>query len=157
VSTTAEERLIEKLRKIEALFARPTTPGERLAAASARDRIRQRLRELERSEPAIEYRFSLPDGWSRSLFVALLQRYGLSPYRYRGQRYTTVMVRVTASFVDEVLWPEFQELNGTLQEHLQLVTSRIIRQAIHSGTVEVEERDQGGPALAAEGRGHVAP
>ena len=37
-----EERLIAKLRKIEALFARATSAGERAAAENARDR-RQRL------------------------------------------------------------------------------------------------------------------
>lgn len=145
MNSNAEERLIEKLRKIEALFAGATTPGERSAAGSALDRIRQRLLELEQSEPTIEYRFSLPDGWSKSLFISLLQRYGLKPYRYRGQRRTTVMVKVTASFVDEVLWPEFRELNRTLREHLESVTLRIIQEAIHSGNAEVEERAEEAP------------
>ena len=72
-----EERLIAKLRKIEALFARATNAGERAAAENARDRIRGRLEQLEKSERAIEYRFALPDGWSKSLFIALLRRYGI--------------------------------------------------------------------------------
>ena len=62
-----EERLIAKLRKIEALFARATSAGERAAAENARDRIRGRLEQLEKSERAVEYRFALPDGWSKSL------------------------------------------------------------------------------------------
>ena len=37
---TDEQRLIEKLQRIEALFAGAATPGERDAAAQARDRIR---------------------------------------------------------------------------------------------------------------------
>ncbi len=62
-----EERLIEKLRKIEVLFARAGSAGERVAAASAHDRIRRRLRELEAKEPAVEYRFTLLDtGLARS-------------------------------------------------------------------------------------------
>lgn len=140
MGSTAEERLIEKLRKIEALFARSTTAGERDAAGSARDRILEKLQELEQVEAPIVYQFSMPDNWSRSLFVALLQRYGLKPYRRRGQRRTTVMVRVTASFVDQVLWPEFQELNRTLFDHLEAVTRRVVDEAIHRGTVDVEER-----------------
>ena len=44
---TLEKRLIEKLRKIEALFARTSTPGERAAAANAWERIRESLRQLE--------------------------------------------------------------------------------------------------------------
>jgi len=87
----------------------------------------------------------MPDNWSRSLFVALLQRYGLKPYRRRGQRRTTVMVRVTASFVDQVLWPEFQELNRTLFDHLESVTRRVVDEAIHRGTVDVEERQDDAP------------
>ena len=135
-----EVRLIERLRKVEALFARTTFPGERRAAESALERIRSRLEELEKVERPVEFRFSLPDGWSKSLFVALLCRYGLKPYRYAGQRRTTVMVNVAASFVDDVLWPEFCELNETLRSHLDSVTNRIIQQAIHSGDMHVEEQ-----------------
>lgn len=135
-----EARLVEKLRKIEALFARATSAGERAAAESARDRIRGRLEQLERSERVIEYRFSLPDRWSKSLFIALLRRYGINPYRYSGQRRTTVMARVTRTFVDEVLWPEFQELNTTLRTHLESITKRVIAQAIHGDQGDAEER-----------------
>ena len=42
-----EQRLIEKLQRIEALFAGAATPGERDAAAQARDRIRARLTEQQ--------------------------------------------------------------------------------------------------------------
>ena len=135
-----EDRLIAKLRKIEALFARATSAGERAAAENARDRIRGRLEQIEQSERAVEYRFALPDGWSKSLFIALLRRYGIEPYRYRGQRRTTVMARVTRTFADEVLWPEFQELNATLRAHLESVTSRVIAQAIHGDQADAEER-----------------
>ena len=89
-----EQQLIAKLRKIEALFARPGTEGERRAAEHASHRIRARLTALEEREPAVEFRFSLADAWSRSLFIAVLRRHGLRPYRYPGQRRTTVMVRV---------------------------------------------------------------
>lgn len=139
-SMADEANLIEKLRKIEALFARPGTEGERVAAANARDRIRERLRLLERVERPVEYRFSLADGWSRSLFVALLRRYGLKPYRYSGQRRTTVMVRVTKKFVDETLWPEFEELDRTLRGYLQEVTERVIAEAIFGDLTDAEER-----------------
>jgi hypothetical protein len=140
METDAELRLIAKLRKIEALFAGATTRGERVAAESARERLRERLEVLEGSERVIEYKFSLPDGWSRSLFVALLRRYGLKPYRYRRQRRTTVMVHVTRTFVDDVLWPQFVELDQTLRAHLESVTERIIREAIDGDGSDVEER-----------------
>jgi hypothetical protein len=134
-----ERHLIEKLRKIEALFARAATDGERQAAESALARIRRRLAQMEQSEPAIEFRFSLPDGWSTSLFTALLHRYGLKPYRYTSQRRTTVMVKVARSFVDDVLWPEFRQVNATLRSHLDTITTRIIHEAIHRNS-DVEDR-----------------
>lgn len=144
-----EDHLIEKLRKIEALFARGAAAGERVAAEHARERIRQRLRQMEKAEQPVEYRFSFADTWSRSLFVALLRRYELAPYRYRGQRRTTVMTRVTRSFVNEVLWPEFQALNDTLRTHLDAVTARVIRQAISGDDADVEERPGQAPAPSA--------
>lgn len=135
-----EDRLVEKLRKIEALFARSTTAGERVAAENAAERIRQRLQQFEKLERSIEFRFSFTDSWSQSLFTALLRRYGVEPFRYRGQRRTTVMAKVTRSFVNDVLWPEFRELNQTLRDHLGAVTQRVIQQAIHAQKEEVAER-----------------
>jgi len=137
---TEEARLIEKLRRIEALFARPGTEGERIAAERARERIRARLREVEREDPAVEYRFSLADQWSRSLLIALLRRYGLTPYRHSGQRRTTVMARVSKKFVDETLWPEFQALQATLQDYFDAFTSRIVAEVLNADTRDAEER-----------------
>jgi len=121
-----EQTLLEKLRKIEALIANPGTAGEGMAAAEARQRLLDRLAETRKSDPPTEYTFSIPDAWSKRLFHALLRRYGLKPYRYRGQRRTTVMVRVPKIFVDETLWPEYLEMSQTLQGYLEEITNRVI-------------------------------
>jgi hypothetical protein len=134
-----EAKLREKLSRIEALFAGATTEGERVAAAEARRRIQARLETAERIDPAIEYRFTLGDAWSRKVFVALLRRYDLKPYRYRGQRRTTVMVRVPKRFVDETLWPEFEQLYAALKTYLDEVTDRIIAETIHGDSSEATE------------------
>ena len=137
---TEVERLIEKLRRIEALFARPGTQGERMAAELARERIQARLKQVEREDPAVEFRFTLADQWSRQLFMALLRRYGLHPYRYYGQRRTTVMTRVSKRFVDETLWPEFQEFQKTLQSYFDEFTARVIEQALNASTRDADEQ-----------------
>lgn len=143
---TIETELREKLRKIEALFAGAATAGEQDAAEAALARVRARLSDLERKDPAIEMQFSVTDPWSRRLFLALCRRYGLKPYRYRRQRLTTVMVRVARSFVDQVLWPEFNELNRTLVVYLEEVTVRIIRQEVHGDSSEAAEVAQALPS-----------
>jgi hypothetical protein len=134
-----EQRLLEKLRAIEALFAGATTEGERVAAAGARARIQERLKLLEDADPPIEYKFSVGDDWSAKLFVALLRRYGIKPYRYRGQRQTTVMARVSKRFVDETLWPEYQQLSSVLRRHLEDITQRVITAAIHQDVSDATE------------------
>jgi hypothetical protein len=133
-----ERQLIEKLRRVEALFEGAGTAGEREAAACALDRLRRRLEEAQERDPAIEYRFTLADMWSRRLLVALLRRYGVHPYRYSGQRYTTVMARVPRQFVDEILWPEYKELNDVLRTYLEETTERVIRQGVHEDSSEAE-------------------
>ncbi len=135
-----EAQLVEKLQRIEALYARAGTDGERVAAARARERIQARLEQLAADEPPIEYRFTLADQWSRHLFVALLRRYGVSPYRYRRQRRTTVMARLSRSFVDDTLWPEFLELQSTLSAYFDALTDRVIEQALDVKAGEAEER-----------------
>jgi hypothetical protein len=67
-----ETTLIERLRRIEALHAGATSVGECPAAAEGRKRIQRRLEKLVRSDPAIEFRFTLADGWSRRLLVGPL-------------------------------------------------------------------------------------
>ncbi len=133
-----EARLIHKLRLIEALFSGAITEGEKVAAERARDRILERLKLWEKDDPPVEYRFSMADMWSRKVFVALLRRYGIRPYRYSGQRYTTVMAKVSRRFVDETLWPEFQEISETLRTYLSDVTDRVVRQVIHQDSSEAE-------------------
>jgi hypothetical protein len=135
-----EAQLIEKLRRVENLFAGAATEGEREAAASALDRMRRRLEELQRSDPAVEYKFALNHIWSRRLLLALLRRYGIRPYRYSGQRHTTVMVRVSRRFVEETLWPEFQELDKVLHAYLSETTERVIREGLDADSSEAEER-----------------
>ncbi|HOW66214.1 MAG TPA: hypothetical protein P5186_01715 [Candidatus Paceibacterota bacterium] len=142
------QRLIEKLKRIEALYAdRAATVGEKAAADEACERIRQRLAEFVQVDPPVEYNFALRNPWSHSLFVALLRRYNIRPYRYARQRYTTVMARVPARFVRETLWPEFVELNRTLQSYLTEETNRVIAESIHNDNSDVEVRS--GQALPA--------
>jgi hypothetical protein len=130
---TTEPELREKLRKIYALFEGATTPGERDAAAAAINRVKAR-------EHNVEMRFSLPDPWKRRLFTALCRRYGVEPYRYRGQRYSSLMVRLPRSFIDGVLWPEFLEIKQVLDEYLNEATERIIREEVYQNAGEPQER-----------------
>jgi hypothetical protein len=134
-----ESQLRDKLRKIEALFTGAGTAGERLAAEAALARVRARLAELSQRDPPVEMQFSMPDQWSRYLFLALCRRYGLQPYRLHRQHRNTVMVQAPKGFINEVLWPEFTELHLTLQAYLQEVTLRIIREEVHADASEAPE------------------
>jgi hypothetical protein len=131
-----EAKLVDKLRLVEALFAGASTAGEKAAAESAKQRILDRLSLWEQEAPPVEYRFSLGDPWSRKVLVALLRRYGIRPYRYSRQRRTTVMARISKRFVDETLWPEFQEISKTLLSYLDDVTDRVIAKVIHEDSSE---------------------
>jgi hypothetical protein len=136
-----EARLLEKLRAIEALFAGATTDGERVAAGEARKRIQLRLKMIEEEDPPVEYKFRIADGWSAKLFMALCRRYDIKPYRYRGQRRTTLMAKVSKRFVNETLWPEYEQLSNVLRRHLDDVTGRIIATAIHEDVSDASDRD----------------
>ena len=137
---TSEEQIREKLRKISALFEGATTIGERNAAAAAIERVKKALGAVLKSEQPEEFQFTLPDRWQRRLFSALCRRYGLEPYRYNRQRYTTVMVRVPRSFVDKTLWPEYQELREARDDYLNNATERIIREVVYRDAEEASER-----------------
>jgi len=117
--------LDEKLKKIEALFEGARTDGERQAAGLARQRVLDRL-QVEMSDHAIEFTIRLHDRWTKRLFVSLCNKYGLRTYRFKGQKYTTTMVRVSESFMNETLWPEFKTYSASLSEFISNVTDDLI-------------------------------
>ena len=139
MALSSEERLREKLRKIEALYAGAATPGEKSAAGAAAERIRRQFETASRKEQAEEFKFSITDPWSRQLFTALCRRYGLKPFRYARMHRQTVIVRAPASFVNMTLWPEFEELSRALTTHLNDITRKIIHDEVHEATEDAEE------------------
>ena len=139
---TPEQLLREKLRKIEALFAGAATQGERVAAGAAAERIRNRLGLAAGMEKEIEMKFSISDVWSRQLFVALCRRYGLRPFRYRRMHRQSIIIRAPKTFVEQVLWPEFEELSTALIAYLSEITEKVIREEVHGETGEADEVDE---------------
>jgi len=134
-----EARLREKLRKIEALFAGAVTPGERQAAGAASERIRLQLGAAVRAEAIIEMRFSIPNPWSRRLFIALARRYGLKPFRYARMKQQSVVIKAPRTFIERTLWPEFVEIDSALTAYLDDVTDKLIREEVHGETSDVDE------------------
>lgn len=143
-----EQQLRERLRKIAALFDGAKTAGERDAAAAALGRVKQSLETMQPqpkpspayTEPVVEMQYSLSDLWQRRLLSALCRRYGLEPFRYRRQRYTTLMVRGKSSFLNNILWPEYIELRDALDEYLAAATDRIIREEVFNDSREAQEQ-----------------
>lgn len=118
-----------KLAKLEALFERAGTAGERDAAGAAIDRVKGRLRD---TEPEVELKFSFPDAWSVRLFVAICRKHGLSPYRYARQRRTTVMVRAPERRFDETVWSEFSDLLTELTLYFEETVDYLIAGAMRA-------------------------
>src|ERR1017187_10419710 len=135
-----EQQLREQLRKISALYEGATTPGERSAAAAAIEWVKKAIAAIAYTEPPSEFQFTLPDLWQRRLFSALCRRYGLEPFRYKRQRYTTVVVRAPKTFVNRTLWPEYQQLREVLNRYLDEATDRIIREEVYGDAEEGRAR-----------------
>ncbi len=74
------DELLQKIAKVEALYFGADSPGEANAAKHALDRLQTKLDE-QPQEPE-EFKFSLPDPWKRQLFLALVRRHELKPYRH---------------------------------------------------------------------------
>lgn len=128
------EDLLEKIRKIEALIEGAKTSGEKNAAISAKDRIYKKLIE-EKKTQKVEYTLRTSDSWHKKLLVAICRKYGVRPYRYKRQKYTTVMVHVNEQFLEDVLWKEYLEYAKHLELLVEEVTNNIIRK-IHADDEE---------------------
>ena len=53
-----------------------------------------------------------------------------------------MLVKAPRSFVDGVLWPEFQELSSALTAYLAEITEKLIREEVHGEMREAEEGDE---------------
>jgi len=118
----------DKIKKIEALIAGSKTEGERDAAALARERLLERIQE-EKATAAVEYTVPLGNHWRKKLFIAICSKYQVRTYRYKRQKYTTVMIRQSPRFVDQVLVPEFKKyselLEGLVNEIMEEIIAKI--------------------------------
>lgn len=162
-STSDVASLLERLRKIHALYDAPATEGERQAAAAAAARVEERLRaaasaassgrERERErvdEPNREFQIRIDDAWSRQLFIGIARHHGVSPYRYPNQRRTSLVVRTTASLLDRVIMPHYRDSVTVLREHFDAIAAKVIREALHVASDEAEVRvESGADSLAA--------
>ncbi len=124
--------LADKIRKVEALLARAGSEGERQAAAFAKQRLLQKI-----VQAPIEYTIKVDSHWKKRLFMAVCGKHKVHTYRYKGQKNTTTMVRVTKDFMDTVLWPEFKQYAKAFDELANDIMHDLISK-IH----EVKEEDE---------------
>ena len=143
--TIPQQNIRDRLAKLEALFARGATEGERAAAGAALERMQARL-DLggkAAAEPEIELQYSLPDVWAVKLFVALCRKHEIKPYRYPRQRRTTVMVRVRKSEFERTIAAEFQSLHRELTGYFSEMVEHLIGNVMKSdGDDETLEQRQ---------------
>lgn len=121
------DELQDRLAKLEALFRRAGTIGEKQAAGAAIERLKRKAQ-----DHPVELKLSLGDIWAVRLFIAICRKHGVEPYRYARQRRTTVMVRVSETFFDQAIYPEFCELQAELVSYFQETTDHLIKTALHS-------------------------
>lgn len=136
-----EADLVRKLAAIERLLHGATTDGERTAA----QHVLEALKKKGQQEKPEEMQFTIPDVWARKLFIAMVRKAGLEPYRLRGQRRTTVMVTGARSLLVDTLWKEFGEAQRVLAEYLEEVTDRVIQETLGESKDDVRERPALGP------------
>ncbi len=121
------ENLQEKIKKIEALILGTQTKGEKNATISDKDRIlKKKYPELEINRDAVEFNLSTTDYWHKKLLLAICRKYGLKPYRYKRQKYTTVMVYVNEVFLNTVVWKEYLEYSRHLESLVDDITNDLI-------------------------------
>lgn len=145
------KEIAERLAKLEALFARGATEGERAAAGAAMERLQARLdlgKSTTRAEPETELQYSLPDVWALRLFIALCRKAGVRPYRYARQRRTTVMVRVRPSEFERTVMTEFNTLHRALTATFGEIVDHLIADAMHGDgdDTTLDQPQIGGPA-----------
>ena len=127
-----EQAVIHALHAIECKHA-GLLGSDPSQAEQAKARILARYDDRTTAPDVGEFRFTVRDTWMQVLFCALLKRYGMSAYRYKGQHKSTIMVRASKRFIDEVLQPLFIEMSRRLDEYLDEVTRNVLAQTLAPG------------------------
>jgi len=122
------EDIHAKLEKLEQLFARGPTPGERAAAGAARYRLAERLNSSA-DEEETELQYSLTDAWAVRIFVAQCRKHGVKPYWYPPQRRTT---RVRPEAFDRTVGAEFRALHAELVAYFNDTVDHLIADAMRA-------------------------
>ncbi len=126
-----QDEIRAKLAKLEELFAKGATEGERAAAGAALDRLNARL-ERSLKEDEVELQYSMPDAWAVRIFIALCRKHGVQPYRYARQRRTTVMVKVRPTEFERSVMAEFKVLHAELVAYFKATVDHLIADAMKS-------------------------
>ena len=125
----------EKLAKLEALFARGATAGERAAAGAARERLQAKpgFAADEDDGPEIELKYSFPDVWSVKFFLSrYAARTAFTLTAPPRQRRTTVVVRVRKSSFEQTVAEEFRTLHRELTGYFNETVEHLIADAMRS-------------------------
>ncbi|MEQ8238735.1 MAG: hypothetical protein RIA69_05955 [Cyclobacteriaceae bacterium] len=120
------DSLLNKISKIEALILGASTNGEKNAALSAKERILNKHPHLEIHREPKEYSLQTSGEWNKKLLIAICRKYGVKPYRYKRQKYTTVMVNINEDFLNEILWKEYTEYSNHLNRLIEEITESLI-------------------------------
>lgn len=125
-----EKKVRETIRKVEA--QRDSTPfdAERETACRMLETLRAKLAAAREQGSLMEISYSLMNEWERRVLFTLCRHYGLRTFRRRGQRQSTVIVLVSASFQHGTLWPHFVQLTQTLDPLVDGVVSQFLRESI---------------------------
>ncbi len=119
------DELLDKIKKIEALIVGAKTEGEKTAALMAKERINRKILDQQPLEK-VEFTLYTPDSWHKKLLIAICRKHGVRPYRYKRQKYTTVMVKVNERFLNKTIWKEYLEYSGLLEKLVFDITDGLI-------------------------------
>lgn len=122
---SAENALVNSFRMAERKHS-GVAEGDGCDADQAKVRIRARLQELGGAADVAEFQCHMKHDWDSFVFHALAKRYGIRPYRYRKQRKSTILVHMSKQFLDELLWPIFNDVCAALFARFTEVTTALL-------------------------------
>ncbi len=148
---TQEQDLIKAFQRVEMRRA-----GISLSDAheeQARQHIIAQWKGSRHAPDVQEFHCPMKNEWEQLLFHGLLKRYGIRPYRYRKQRNSTIMIRVSKRFLHECLWPMFNELSLDLQQRFNAIVKTLLPAVAASPyDIAIIDHDHGSGDLCADCR-----
>lgn len=93
--------------------------------------FKKKLKDISHLEEIYEIIVNTKTDWNRQIFLALCEKYNLEPYRYKGEKKTTIKLETTMDFMENILWPDYKKFTKIYHKSMEDILKKCIEKILY--------------------------